>query len=575
MPSLESTKLVTHKLKYAGQKLSVTNFAADKLINYALRDHRVWEPWQLSLMQRIIKPHFTCVDIGANIGINAMFMARCCPDGRVFAYEPFDAIYGLLCRNIEQNRLANVTAINKGISDAAGALAMVTDPELVGGAHVSEPGAAVGEGHVGGLFRFARLDEEMRERGVDRIDFMKIDVEGHELKALASAIHFLRSPGLQLAIEFNPGELRRPAPPGAAFPDCQLFSILQSCFRHIFFICRDNTLLELGNFHALRRRLLGWYFVDDLYCTNHIPPEIADLIANSPTVSHHVRCKAEVRGGMLLSYANREADGWTLTEPLRGGPTTSIYIRHAGGRHLALNFDPIDRKKLHSGEYTSWPVWVMINDLSFTVDLLETRRVVYLDPGPRPVDVTIQSEHGTPVSGYHVNPRQVRLAGIRVEVIDQALPANAAAAGVVSALSGNVRTTQEDHAGMLLSYANRDLDGWILSETPDGNPSMSLGVRHGAGRRLLLKLGRMHARHLHSPDYKAWPVWVTIDGCAIMFDLLDTPAEMYLDPGSGPLDITIRSEHATPASSYLGNPQDPRFIGFRVEVVDPMSRASK
>src|SRR3954462_8076198 len=105
VPQLE---LVSHKLRACGQKLIVSNFASDTLINSALAADAVWEPWQLNLMSRIIRPEFTCVDIGANVGINAMFMAKLCPQGRVFAFEPFNRIYDVLSKNVAQNELTNV-----------------------------------------------------------------------------------------------------------------------------------------------------------------------------------------------------------------------------------------------------------------------------------------------------------------------------------------------------------------------------------------------------------------------------------------------------------------------------------
>jgi FkbM family methyltransferase len=415
---LETQNLVTHTLNFGGQSLAVSNFAADRLINDTLSAHGVWEPWQLELMSRVIKPDFTCVDIGANIGINAMFMARCCPRGRVFAFEPFDAIYGVLRQNVEQNKLTNLTAINKGVSDAAGSMHMVTDPAAVGGAHVSESGPVVSGTHATGLFHFARLDAEMRERGVDRIDFMKVDVEGHELKALAGALEFLRDPNLQMAIEFNPRELRRPALPGSGFPDRQLYALLKSHFRHIFYMGRDSTLLEIGDYHALRRRLMGGYFVDDLYCTNHVPPELSSMIVTGPAVSPRIRTTQEDRRGMTLDYANRDLDGWGLGDTFNA-PTMSIRVQGGAGRRVVLKFDPIYKKHLHSPVYTSWPVWVMVGDAGLTLDLLDAAREVYVDPGNAPLDITIQSEHQTPAYPYLGNPQDVRHLGFRLDLIDQ------------------------------------------------------------------------------------------------------------------------------------------------------------
>ncbi|HET6248587.1 MAG TPA: FkbM family methyltransferase [Tepidisphaeraceae bacterium] len=416
-PTLESQQLVTHTLKYGGQKLAVSNFAADRLINTNLERSGVWEAWQLALMGRVIKPNFTCVDIGANIGINAMFMARLCPQGRVFAFEPFDAIYGVLSRNVEQNGLANLTAINKGISSSAVSMHMITSPTAVGGAHVTEGGLVQSETHATGLFHFVRLDEELRARGVTKVDFMKVDVEGHEIKALASALPYLNDPDLQLFIEFNPRELRRPAPPEAPFPDRQLFSLLRSHFKHIFFMGRDNTLFEISNYHVLRRKLMGGYFVDDLYCTNEVRPEVADLIVTAPAVSPRIRSTEEKRTGMTIQYANRDLDGWGLGDTFNAA-TMSMHITGAAGRRLVLKFDRMYAKHLHLPTYTKWPVWIMVGDASIVLDLYESPRELYIDPGTGPLDITIQSEHQTPAAVYLGNPGDSRSLGFRVDVVE-------------------------------------------------------------------------------------------------------------------------------------------------------------
>src|SRR5665213_143204 len=414
-PTLEPTNLVTHAVKFGGQKLAVSNFAADRLINDSLERTGMWEAWQLALMSRVIKPNFTCVDIGANIGINAMFMARLCPEGRVFAFEPFVAIYDVLARNVEQNKLTNLTAINKGISCAAGSMHMITSLEAVGGAHVTEAGPVASDTHATGLFHFARLDEELRARGVGKVDFMKVDVEGHELKALASAVPYLSDPDIQLFIEFNPRELRRPAPADAPFPDRQLFSLLQKNFRHIFFMGRDNTLFEVTNYHALRRKLMGGYFVDDLYCTNEVRPDITDLIVHEPDVSPNIRSTREQRDGMTIRYANRDLDGWGLGDTFNAA-TISMNITGAAGRRLILRFDRMYARHLHSTVYTNWPVWIMVGDISVVLDLYESPRELCIDADSDPLDITIQSEHLTPASTYLGNPGDSRYLGFRVDV---------------------------------------------------------------------------------------------------------------------------------------------------------------
>jgi len=410
--TLALENLVSHPLDFAGERLTVYNFAADQLINQSLSQEGVWEPWQLTLMRRIIREDFNCVDVGANIGINAMFMARCCPKGRVVAFEPFNAIYEVLRKNIAANGLRNLAAINKGISDSARTLHMVTNVNMVGGAHITD-GSVDAAGHVSGQFRFGTLDEELHAQGIDRVDFIKIDVEGHELQVFTGADRCLRSnPNLQLIVEFNPAQLRRAISITRPFPDRQLLSLLKSYFRYVFYMNRDNTLTELKDYHALRRQLLGGYFVDDLYCTNTIPPQIADLIDDKPIVSSNVQVVRHNVAGLSVTSYNRDSDGWGLGSAHHPA-TVCLNVVGEPWRQLTIKLERIHKKHLHAG-FPSWPVWVLIGDVGLTFDLLDTPARFSVETRSEPLDITIQSEHQTPASVYLGNPNDTRHVGVQV-----------------------------------------------------------------------------------------------------------------------------------------------------------------
>src|SRR5205823_5118376 len=105
---------VQHQFKFEDIELNIANAPAEEVLNCALAQDHVWEPWQMNLMRRVIRPEFTCVDVGANIGINALFMSRLCPRGRVYAMEPYHDTFSILRHNIERNHAGNIVAINKG-----------------------------------------------------------------------------------------------------------------------------------------------------------------------------------------------------------------------------------------------------------------------------------------------------------------------------------------------------------------------------------------------------------------------------------------------------------------------------
>jgi FkbM family methyltransferase len=145
----------------------------------------VWEIWKLGMYghERVsIRPGDTVVDIGAHIGVFAVWAARRVPEGRVIAYEPSGANFALLVDNAALNRADNLTPINRAVFDPPGRYAFY------------QPG---GHGSMGSVLQDANAREEQVEavtlddvynaNGLDRIDFLKLDAEGAEYPVLLNA----------------------------------------------------------------------------------------------------------------------------------------------------------------------------------------------------------------------------------------------------------------------------------------------------------------------------------------------------------------------------------------------------
>ena len=416
---MQGAALVSHSLEFKGRRLLISNFASDRLINESLTRTGLWEPWQLDLMHRVLREDFVCVDVGANIGINALFMADCCRKGRVVAFEPFDAIYDVLRRNVEANGAGNLVAVNKGISSSAGSREMVVDAGVVGGAHVTlnpeGPHLRDGDPISTGTFRFGRLDDELQALGVSKVDFLKIDVEGHEPQVLEGAERVLRNPDLQLVIEFNPRQLRESVRSPAPFFDRRLFATLQSRFRHVFYMGRDQTLFEVRDYHELRKCLLaGGYFVDDLYCTNRVPPEVAELIVPRLQIPPRLRVTHESQRQFSVTFINRDADGWSIAEAYHP-PVVFAAITGPPVGGMSLRFTRMYRKHLPE-HVASWPVWVLVGDQAVSVDLLDADRELHLNYTTGAPAILLESPHQALAKDYLGNPADPRAVGFHCAV---------------------------------------------------------------------------------------------------------------------------------------------------------------
>jgi FkbM family methyltransferase len=169
-----------------------------------------YEPWEAALVRKWLKPGMTVVDAGANVGYYSALAASCVgPSGRVFAVEPQPKSYRQLAEMIEQNGLTQVRAFQCGLSAAEGELPLYLSPESTGAhnATMVYPGASVSRQIT---VPVKTLDACIRDWGIQRIDLLKIDVEGHEPKVFQGAAAALAERRIRAILcEFNEFWLRR------------------------------------------------------------------------------------------------------------------------------------------------------------------------------------------------------------------------------------------------------------------------------------------------------------------------------------------------------------------------------
>ena len=122
----------------------------------------------------------TVVDVGANIGLSTILLARSAQ--RVIAFEPSPTNLGYLRRNLASNGIANVEVVAAAVSDRPGTLRF-HEARFGAGSHV------VAEGHVqGGAIPAINVPAvTLDDALISPVSFIKIDAEGHEPDVLAGA----------------------------------------------------------------------------------------------------------------------------------------------------------------------------------------------------------------------------------------------------------------------------------------------------------------------------------------------------------------------------------------------------
>jgi FkbM family methyltransferase len=155
------------------------------------------------------------IDIGANIGMTSLMASSLIgPEGRGLAFEPNPEVFARLKRHFALNDVSNIEALPFALSNQDCDMNLVVPGRFSGlGSLAAEPERA-GKNY--------KVQTVTGHSHVDRLDpakptIIKIDVEGHEVKALSGIEDFLDRPELAMISEVSAPLLRRAGDSPEAF----------------------------------------------------------------------------------------------------------------------------------------------------------------------------------------------------------------------------------------------------------------------------------------------------------------------------------------------------------------------
>jgi FkbM family methyltransferase len=168
---------------------TVRGISADDVYFKSVQDD--FEPEFQAFCQQFIDDDAICIDIGANIGLKALFLSRHVSNGRVVAVEAAPSVAARLRENIATNSASNVECVEAAIGDHVGSVRFA---ESSAWGHIASEGVEV---------PMLSIEELARRLSLPRVDFIKIDVEGFEFSILKAAVDFINAQRSLVLFEFN------------------------------------------------------------------------------------------------------------------------------------------------------------------------------------------------------------------------------------------------------------------------------------------------------------------------------------------------------------------------------------
>lgn len=194
-------------------KLLQTLLNNDLLLHYAPNDlliggevaqYGTYESFETEILLKTLTTGDTAIDIGANIGIYTLQMAKKIGErGRVYAFEPEPTNFFILSKNIIDNGLSNISAIPIGLSDGKGEAHLYLSWDNMGDHRVYDANYRRKREYID--ISLDTLDAVLKQsKQKNKIKTIKIDTQGYEPYVIKGASHTIASSHPYIFIEYWP-----------------------------------------------------------------------------------------------------------------------------------------------------------------------------------------------------------------------------------------------------------------------------------------------------------------------------------------------------------------------------------
>lgn len=238
----------------------------DKGISEELLMFRTHEPLSTELFKKFLKPEMVCLDVGSNIGYYVCLESQIIGNkGKIFAIEPSPLNFKYLEKNVKLQGQKNIELFNFACGNQDGQIkflvsnrsnwSRVASNDLID----APPDAIIDTVKI----PIKQIDSFVHEQNLEKLDFVRMDVEGYERNILDGMKNTLQTfkPLLQLEIHLfimGPDATR------------ELFDFFTNMgYVVIYYIPREMDVPLLGNMNDVKK--FSFEQLNELLKSNQLP----------------------------------------------------------------------------------------------------------------------------------------------------------------------------------------------------------------------------------------------------------------------------------------------------------------
>ena len=180
------------------------NLNLEHYLDRSIAQGKIWEELSIHILTSLVKPGMQVIDVGANFGYYSLIMSQLIGEnGRVIAFEPTNDYFTRLKEHVRINNVKNIRLEKMGLSNDTKELEI----SIGNSSATIHPGYySLIEPRSKEIIQLMKFDDWWNNYismgNLDQLDFMKIDIDGHEPFFLKGAYNTLKKHKPVLLIEF-------------------------------------------------------------------------------------------------------------------------------------------------------------------------------------------------------------------------------------------------------------------------------------------------------------------------------------------------------------------------------------